>query len=39
MHDIILTGADDGFIYIWNEKKIIQKIMGHPKAPILTIFV
>jgi WD40 repeat protein len=33
-----VTSASDGYLYLWNDKKIIKKQNAHPKAPILCLY-
>ena len=37
VNDLIITGADDGFLYIWKDLKIIKKQNAHGNIPILCL--
>ena len=28
----MITAGDDGYLYIWSKLKIVEKLLGHPKA-------
>jgi len=34
----MITAGDDGYLYIWWKRKIVKKVLGHPKAPILCLY-
>ncbi len=38
MKNILISTGSDGYLYIWNNKKIIKKQNAHPKSPILCIY-
>jgi WD40 repeat protein len=32
-----ITSGSDGFLYIWQDKKIVKKLNAHPKSVILCL--
>ncbi|EGR29518.1 PH domain protein [Ichthyophthirius multifiliis] len=38
VQDVIITSAEDGFLYVWEGNKIIQKQLAHQKIPITSLF-
>lgn len=37
IYDVIITAADDGYLYIWNSYKIINRQIAHPKVPVMSL--
>ena len=37
LHDIMITAGDEGYLYIWQKRRITQKVLAHPKSPILCL--
>jgi WD40 repeat protein len=35
---ILISAGSDGYLYIWNDKKIIKKQNAHPKSAILCLY-
>ncbi len=38
MKDILITAGSDGYLYLWNDKRITKKQHAHPKASILCLY-
>lgn len=38
LKNILISAGSDGYLYIWNEKRIIKKQNGHPKSAILCLY-
>ena len=37
VYNTIVTGGNDGFLYIWADNQVKKKQTAHPKAPILSL--
>ena len=37
VHNTIVTGANDGFLYFWYDNQIKKRQTAHPKSPILCL--
>ena len=38
LQETAITSGSDGYLYLWQDKKIIKKQNAHPKAAILSLF-
>lgn len=38
LKDVAITGASDGYLYMWNDRNLIKKQNANPKAAILSLY-
>jgi len=35
--EIVIASGDDGFLYIFNEQRVVKKQNGHPNTPVMCL--